>query len=180
VEVLSLDAAGVTGEAVEDGATFAENALKKALYAQQRAGGWCLADDSGLCIDALDGAPGVYSARWAGPGQSLPELALRKLAGIPEAERGASFWSVAALVAPDGSFWGFAGECRGVISKEERGVSEHGLPYDSIFIPAGQSLTFAEMGMEQKNALSHRGQAFAKLREFLSAETLSRAGLAEI
>lgn len=169
-EVCSADDAGVHEDVVEDGQTFAENALKKARFVAKQSGEWAVADDSGLCIAALNGKPGVYSARWAGEnvtGDTLVAHTLTALKAIPEGKRQAWFESCAALVAPDGREWTFSGKILGSIPLVPRGTPRPKLPYDTIFIPDGYDRTFAEMSDVEKNSLSHRGKAFGELREFL-------------
>ncbi|MDP2696377.1 MAG: RdgB/HAM1 family non-canonical purine NTP pyrophosphatase [bacterium] len=173
VEVLSAEEAGVFEDVVEDGKNFEENALKKARFIVEKTGGWAIADDSGLCIKALDGAPGVHSARWAGDREiaNLVEYTLDKMKNIPEEERSAYFESAAALCAPDGRHWFFSGTINGQISLEARGVDRPKLPYDLIFIPEGYDKTFAEMSDVEKNSLSHRGVAFSRLKKFIEEMT---------
>lgn len=171
VDVLSAEEAGVHEDVLEDGVTFAENALKKARYVSQRTGQWAVADDSGLSIDVLDGAPGVFSARWAGENASGEELVshtLKELAGVPEHRRTAWFETAAALVSPDGQEWTFSGRVEGLIPLTPRGTPRERLPYDVIFIPEGYSKTFAEMTDAEKNGMSHRGAAFLQLKAFVA------------
>jgi len=168
IEVQSADQAGVTEEVVEDGKTFAENALKKARFVTEKTGQWAVADDSGICIKALNNAPGVFSTRWAGESASPEKLrqhTLSQMKNIPESNRQAWMESVAALTAPDGRHWLFTGKVEGVITLKPAGQTRKGMPYDAIFIPRGHSRTFAEMSSQEKNALSHRGIAFGKLRK---------------
>lgn len=166
IEVLSAEEAGVFEDVVEDGETFEENALKKAKFVAEKTGEWAVADDSGLCISALGGAPGVQSARWS-EGADLAEYTLDKLKNIPAEERTAYFRSTAALCAPDGRHWFFQGRIDGEIPLEPRGIDRPKLPYDVIFIPEGYNRTFAEMSDAEKNSLSHRGLAFSCLKEFI-------------
>ncbi len=171
IEVLSADEAGITEDVVEGGKTFKENAIKKARFVVSKSE-WAVADDSGICIDALGGEPGVYSARWAGENVSAETLiarTLERLSNAPEEKRQACFVSTLVLCAPDARGWVFEGEARGLISTEPRGTPRPKLPYDVIFIPDGYNRTFAQMSDEEKNSLSHRGLAFRKLREFLSS-----------
>ncbi len=171
MEIISADEAGAPEDVIEDGVTFAENALKKARFVSQRTGKWAVADDSGLSIDALDGAPGVFSARWAGEGatgEQLVTYTLNELQGVPEHRRTAWFETAAALVSPDGQEWTFSGRLDGMIPLSPRGTPRERLPYDVIFIPEGHTRTFAEMTDEEKNSLSHRGDAFRQLKEFLA------------
>lgn len=168
--IVSAAEAGVMEDVVEDGKTFASNALKKARFVGYRTNEWTMADDSGICVDALEGAPGVYSARWAGegaPGHKWVELLLSKMKDVPEGKRTACFETMAVLFNPNGgeAFF-FKGEVRGKITLRPKGVPHPKLPYDSVFIPDGFTKTFSEM-LEKKNELSHRGRAFAKLKEFV-------------
>lgn len=165
-------AVGGMPEVDEDQNTFAGNALKKAraLAALLPEEGWALADDSGLCVDALLGAPGVRSARFAGPGASdrdnLNKL-LAKLEPVEDENRGAAFECHLALVSPHGEERLFVGRCPGRIVREPAG--KKGFGYDPVFVPEGHERTFAEMTGEEKAGLSHRGQAFARFVEWVSA-----------
>ena len=152
-------------DADETGTTFVENALIKARHAVDATGLPAIADDSGICVDALDGRPGVYSARYAGPDatdDSNNDLLLRELDGVPDDERGAAFHCVACFVAP-----GFdepviaQGEWRGRILRERRGAG--GFGYDPLFYLPSLGLSSAELSPQEKNARSHRGQAIAAL-----------------
>lgn len=171
LEIISASEAGVLEEPVEDGATFTDNALIKAKYVSERVGEWVVADDSGLCVEALDGAPGVFSARWAGEGATGEDKAnkvLKELGDLPVDRRGAYFESSLALVSPQGEHWIFSGRIDGKITfARQEVVARPKLPYDAIFIPVGHEKTFGEMTDEEKNALSHRGQAFRDLKDFL-------------
>lgn len=170
-KVVSAEEVGIGDDVVEDGKTFAENALKKARYVAQQSGQWAVADDSGLCIRALNGAPGVFSARWAGENSSDQEktnFVLEKMKGVPDNKRQAWFESTAAIVSPQGKHWIFTGKIEGQIAKSPRGRPRYKMPYDLIFIPQGEKRTFAEMLDQEKNTISQRGLAFKKLKEFLS------------
>ncbi|MDG1950175.1 MAG: RdgB/HAM1 family non-canonical purine NTP pyrophosphatase [bacterium] len=170
IEVLSAADAGFTQEVVEDGMTFEENALKKARVVAEATGEWTIADDSGITINALAGRPGVYTARWAGPeanDQDLVSYTLEQLEDIPKGRRAASFHTVAALVGPNGEEHTFEGIIDGTIPLTPKGKMRPKLPYDVIFIPEEEMRTFAQMSDEEKNSLSHRGRAFAKLNAFL-------------
>ena len=167
IEVLSADDAGVTEDPVEDGLTFEENALKKARFVCQKSGECAVADDSGICLDALNGAPGIYTARWAGEGNDLIDFTLNKIKDFSDEKLGATFRCAVALVMPDGREFVFEGASPGRVIKERRGLANPKLPYDQIFIPEGCEQTFAEMPREEKHRLSHRGRAFSKLKEFL-------------
>jgi len=172
VEVVDAESQGVTEEPVEDGETFEANALKKAGFVAVRTGEWSVADDSGICIDALEGRPGVQSARWAGEGVDLALFTLSALQDVPIPKRTAKFVSSVVLVSPSGSHWTFTGMIEGQITTEIVGEGHVKLPYDRIFRPNGYDKTFAEMTMEEKNSLSHRGRAFRELREWLEAYLL--------
>jgi len=170
IEVLSMDKTDVKEDVVEDGQTFAENALKKARFVTQKTGEWAVADDSGICIKALNNAPGVRSARWAGEGASTEKImqhALEQMKDVPEGRRQAWMESAAALTAPDGRHWIFTGKVGGDITLKPAGKAKPGMPYDYIFKPKGYHQTFAEMSNAEKNNLSHRGAAFRQLIEFI-------------
>jgi len=173
IVVLSAEEAGVHDEPVEDGATFEINALKKALETGKATHEWAVADDSGLCIKALGGEPGVFSKRWAGEGADdakIIEYTFQKIKNIPEGEREAWFESAVALVSPSGDYWLFNGIVSGKLSQSPRGRHLPGLPYDVFFIPEGEERTFGEMTGAEKNALSHRGRAFQELKQFLAKQ----------
>lgn len=144
----------------ETGSTFAANAELKARALAQATGLWSMADDSGLEVDALGGAPGVYSARFAGEPVSYEannEKLMRMLEG--HTNRKARFRCALALVSPDGELFAVEGCCEGSIIDQRRGSG--GFGYDPLFLPAGEMMTFAEMPSEQKNRISHRGRALA-------------------
>ncbi len=152
----------------EDGESFEENALKKARVLCRWSGKIAMADDSGLEVQALGGAPGVRSARYAGPGASDEEnnrRLLMAMAGVAPAERKARFRCVVALVHPDGREWIFEGSCEGAIASEIRGT--RGFGYDPVFLLPEEGKTFAEIGPEAKNRVSHRARALAELRKAL-------------
>ena len=152
---------GLPEDVVEDAETFEGNALKKARELCGASGLWTLADDSGLEVAALNNAPGVYSARYAGEPCSYPannEKLQRELAGI--ADRRARFRCVIALCAPDGREWTVDGSCPGRIIQETRG--SNGFGYDPLFVPDGYEQTFAELNGETKNRISHRGNALRR------------------
>jgi XTP/dITP diphosphohydrolase len=155
-------------EIVEDGATFVENAQKKALTVARFTGLMAIADDSGLEVEALEGAPGVYSARFAGEGAADSEN-IKKLLGllsrVPFEKRNARFVCVIALATPEGDVHLVEGECPGMIAAEERGTS--GFGYDPVFIVPAYGKTFAELGSEIKNKISHRAMALNKLCSLL-------------
>jgi XTP/dITP diphosphohydrolase len=155
-------------ETVEDGVTFEENALKKAREASQFSGLPALADDSGLVVDALNGRPGVFSARYAGEGVGDTANNLRlleELRTIPEDRRQGAFVCVLAFVTPEGVERLFSGSIAGRILSAARG--EGGFGYDPLFLVDGFDRSMAELGLADKNRVSHRAQAFAKFREYL-------------
>ena len=162
-------------EAPETGATFAENALLKAREAVRYTGLPAVADDSGLTVDALNGMPGVLSARWSGrhgDDAANTALLLGQLADVPDERRGAAFVCAAAVVTPDGAEWVLERSWRGQVVREGRG--SNGFGYDPVFLPDGLERTAAELTAAEKDALSHRGQAFAALVP-LVAELLGRS-----
>ncbi|MBO7740706.1 MAG: XTP/dITP diphosphatase [Clostridia bacterium] len=165
-EVLSLDAIGFHDEIIEDGSTFEENALIKARTVS-KLGYIGIADDSGLCVDALNGEPGIYSARYAGEpcdDAKNNEKILKSLEGKEDPERGAAFVSVIACTLPNGKHFTVRGECKGKMLKAPQGDS--GFGYDPLFMPEGFDKTFAELSFDEKNGISHRGralEAFARL-----------------
>ncbi|WP_019853394.1 RdgB/HAM1 family non-canonical purine NTP pyrophosphatase [Actinopolyspora mortivallis] len=164
VEVVGLDAVPEFPEAPETGATFEENALAKATDAVRATGLPAVADDSGLSVDALNGMPGVLSARWAGghgDDQANLELVLGQLRDVPDERRGAAFVAAAALVTPEGSETVVRGTWPGRIVREPRGTN--GFGYDPIFVPEGESRTSAELSSAEKDADSHRGRALREL-----------------
>jgi XTP/dITP diphosphohydrolase len=168
---MSVVAAGDLGlpEPEETGTTFEENAALKAMAAAAASGLPALADDSGIAVDALGGAPGVYSARWAGAdkdfGKAMRDVEekLAALGATAPAERKAHFVAVLALAFPDGSCDLFRGEVHGHLEFPPRG--ENGFGYDPIFVPEGHDITFGEMAPERKQSMSHRARAFMKFAE---------------
>lgn len=162
--ISEFTAAGDLGlpEPEENGASFAENAKIKALAASKASGKPALADDSGLSVAALGGAPGIFSARWAGSEKDFKKAMAMVQDMIAEFEdRRAAFICALCIAWPDGESQVFEGQIDGHLTFPARG--EKGFGYDPIFIPEGQILTFAEMAPEQKQAFSHRARAFAKL-----------------
>ena len=168
-DILSLREAGIDHETVEDGTTFMENALKKAREIAEISGAAALADDSGICAHALGGAPGIYSARYAGEDgghgddEANNDLLLKNLED--KADRTAHYTCAMALCYPDGSEVTAEGYMYGTVIAERRG--ERGFGYDPLFVPVGESRTVAEMTDEEKNAISHRANALKNLLEKL-------------
>ena len=162
-QILGAEAFDVP-EPVEDEVTFAGNALIKARQLAEATGLLSLADDSGICVAAMGGAPGVFSARWCGrhgDDAANLELLLAQMADVPERRRGASFVCAAAMAAPDGREEVAEGVMRGSLLFAPRG--ENGFGYDPIFRPEGLSVSSAELTPERKEAISHRGKAFRAL-----------------
>jgi XTP/dITP diphosphohydrolase len=155
-------------EIEETGDTLEENALIKAFVLRNKYNLPVLADDSGLMVDKLDGRPGVNSARYAGPeGDSDQNMALllKELKGVPEDERTARFVSVLALAVPGGEVHVTHGECAGVILKKRKGKG--GFGYDPVFQPSAYDCSMAQLSLEEKNAISHRGKALSAIKEIL-------------
>jgi len=156
-------------EVPETESTFEGNALLKARALAQHTGLTAIADDSGLCVNALNGMPGVLSARWSGSDVDADranlDLVLRQLKDVPDVRRGAQFVCAAAVVRPDGEEFTVRGTVDGILVREPRGT--HGFGYDPIFVPTGFEITTAEMTAEQKDAISHRGQAMRQIAELI-------------
>ncbi len=162
-EVLSLREIGCHDDIPETADTFSGNAIQKAQYIKEHYGYDCFADDSGLEVDVLGGAPGVFSARYSGGGsEANMDKLLHNL--TEKSERGAQFRTVIALLVGEETHL-FEGVVRGTITHERRG--EGGFGYDPIFVPEGYDLTFAQLGSEIKNRISHRAKAVEKLAEYL-------------
>ncbi len=170
LEIFSARAVGGMPDVVEDTGTFAGNARKKALAlkALVPAEAWVLADDSGVCVDALGGAPGVESAYYAGPEHDAAAN-LRKLTAVmrdvPDTQRGAQFVCVLLLLGPGGVEQVFSGQCTGRLSREPVGGA--GFGYDPLFVPDGFTRTYAQLSEAEKNSISHRGRAWVQLAEWL-------------
>ncbi|MCX2720203.1 non-canonical purine NTP diphosphatase [Lentiprolixibacter aurantiacus] len=166
IELVSLDDIGCREDIPENGLTLEENALAKAQHVKDKYGLDCFADDTGLLTDALGGAPGVWSARYAGPErdplQNMNKL-LQELQGV--SNRSARFQTAIALIL-EGRTHFFSGVAEGTIIETARG--NKGFGYDPIFLPEGETRTFAEMTLAEKNLISHRGKALKKLSKFLS------------
>ena len=167
IHVRSLSDLGCDEDIPETADTLQGNALQKAQFVHERYNCNCFADDTGLEIDALDGRPGVYSARYAGEGCSFDDnvrKVLAELENVPLAQRTARFRTVVALVL-DGRTYFFEGKVEGLMTLERHGVE--GFGYDPIFLPEGYGQTFAEMDASEKNRISHRGRAMAQMVGFL-------------
>lgn len=171
IKILSLDEAGIKGEAVEDGTTLEQNALKKARYAfEQSHGKPTLSEDTGFFIDALGGQPGIHAARWAGKisTEGIRDFTLEKMKNIPRAQRTARFETCAVFVWDHSSGMVFRGSVKGTILREPRCECQPNMPYSGIFVPDGEKMVWAQMTIEKENAISHRGQAFKKVRDALA------------
>lgn len=170
VEIVSARAVGGMPEVVEDTGTFVGNARKKAraLWERLPAGSWALADDSGLCVDALNGGPGVESAYFAGPqGDGAANLAklVTVMREVPQGSRGAKFVCVLLVCGPGGEEKIFEGESAGQLAYEPKGGA--GFGYDPLFVPAGHEHSFSELGDAVKAGISHRARAWARLAEWV-------------
>jgi XTP/dITP diphosphohydrolase len=167
-KILSMQDFPEVPEILEDGRTFAENAIKKATVVARRTGRMAIADDSGLAVDALEGRPGVLSSRYAGEGATDPDRyhkLLQEMAGIPPGQRGAAFLCAVAVVSPVGNVEVVEGECRGEIASSPRGTQ--GFGYDPVFSIPELGRTMAEVEPEVKNRISHRARALEKLKQVL-------------
>ncbi|OMI33829.1 RdgB/HAM1 family non-canonical purine NTP pyrophosphatase [Streptomyces sparsogenes] len=164
VELVGADAYPEAPDVKETGVTFAENALLKAHALARATGHPAVADDSGLCVDVLGGAPGIFSARWSGrhgDDRANLELLLAQLADVPDEHRAAHFECAAALALPDGTERVVTGRLPGTLRRDP--VGGGGFGYDPILQPDGETRTCAELTPEEKNAISHRGKAFRAL-----------------
>lgn len=170
VDLVGLEDFPGAPEVAETESSFAGNALLKARAIADFTGLPAIADDSGLCVDALNGMPGIYSARWAGrhgDDRANLELVLGQMADVPDTRRGAQFVCAAAWVVPGESEHVIEGVLEGSLARAPRG--SHGFGYDPIFVPRGYALTTAELRPEEKDAISHRGQAFRSLAQFMAS-----------
>lgn len=167
IKFITLNDLGLRDDVTEDGSTFEENALKKSKYFSKKTGLITVADDSGICIDALDGKPGVYSARYGGSmsNEARRNKILKEMEGVPENERTARQVCVIALSTPGAETHLFKGQCEGIIL--EKASIDNGLTYDPIFFYPPLNCTFAELSKSEKNQVSHRGEAARKLVQFL-------------
>ena len=165
LEWVSLKDVGITHDVEETGQTFEENARLKAVAYAKESGLLTLADDSGLEVDVLNGEPGIYSARYGGPGlddEGRYRLLLKKLKGVEEGKRGARFRCVVALVVPGGEIYTAGGQCEGSIIWEPEG--ENGFGYDPVFMVSEKGVTMASLDSETKNQISHRARALEALK----------------
>ena len=170
IELVGLDDFPGAPEVAETESSFAGNALLKARAIAEFTGLAAIADDSGLCVDALNGMPGIYSARWAGrhgDDRANLELVLGQMGDVPDARRSAQFVCAAAWVVPGESEHVVEGVLEGSLARGQRGTN--GFGYDPIFVPRGYVLTTAELRPEEKDAISHRGQAFRSLAQVMTS-----------
>ncbi|MDP9846119.1 XTP/dITP diphosphohydrolase [Streptosporangium lutulentum] len=164
IEIVGLEEFPEIGDVAETGLTFAENALLKAHAVAEQSGLPAIADDSGLCVDALNGMPGIFSARWSGKhgdDEANLNLLLAQVSDVPRDRRAAHFACAATLALPSGEERVAEGALHGVIIDVPRG--SNGFGYDPIFVPDGESRTTAELSAREKDAISHRGRAFRAL-----------------
>lgn len=170
-EILSMKEAGIEADIVEDGKTFEENALIKARAVSKAGNIMAMADDSGLVVDCMDGAPGIYSARFMGEDTSYDiknNYIIEQAMKVPPEERTARFVCAIACVMPDGREWVVRGTVEGVINDRQAG--ENGFGYDPIFLVPELGVTTAQLPPEEKNAISHRGRALRAMRSLLKQE----------
>jgi XTP/dITP diphosphohydrolase len=168
VQIVSLDNFPEAPEVEEDGKTLEQNATKKARTIAKLLKRWTIDDDTGLEVDYLNGEPGVYSARWAGPGCTYKDnnkKLLASLKGVPEKKRTASFRCVIAIANPKGKVWTVEGRIKGVIATKTKG--RRGFGYDPVFFVPKENMTFAELPSEIKNRISHRARALQKAKKLL-------------
>ncbi|MBO4212034.1 MAG: XTP/dITP diphosphatase [Oscillospiraceae bacterium] len=169
MELVLQSELGVRVDVEETGSSFEENSVLKAKAVMEATGLPAIADDSGLCVDALEGAPGIYSARYGAPDcvsdRDRLEYLLNNLRTIRSEERTARFLCVITLAYPDGRILTARGSCEGLITLEPRGTE--GFGYDPVFYIPSQGCTFAQMGQQQKNAISHRANALKRLCQML-------------
>lgn len=172
IKILTLSEAGIEGEAVEDGISLGENAMKKVQYVKERLSepAWIMADDTGLFINALGGRPGIHAARWAGDVSTdeITQYTLKQLEG--KTDRSATFKTVVYLMTPDGRTLQFEGEVDGHLAEAPKVPAQPKMPYSPLFTPVGTNKVWGEMTVEEENAVSHRGKAFRKVAAFLEEE----------
>ncbi len=171
IDIRSLDDLGIEGEGKEGEESLSVNAFIKAEYGRSRIQQYWIADDSGIFIDVLDGAPGVRSARWAGEkatDQEIMEFTLHMLEGKRGSERDATFRTVALLLSPDGERrWEFTGDVRGNILTHTKAKAQPHMPYGAIFVPKGANKPLSEMSHDELGKFSHRYKAFRKTRDHI-------------
>jgi XTP/dITP diphosphohydrolase len=171
--VQTLDEVGIIGEGIEDGTTLEENAYKKAWYAHEKSDGtyWTMADDTGLFILGLNGEPGIRAARWIGKQATTEEViayTLKRMENI--IDRTARFETTVVLISPEGKKHSFSGDVTGTILNFQKTKPQPKMPFSSLFMPKGNDKVWAEMSIEEENKLSHRGQAFRQVIQFLKTQ----------
>ncbi len=170
IKIISIDEAGISGEAEENGETIEENVLKKANFVAQKTSEWVIADDTGIYIEALEGKPGAYPKRWLEQFDNQSDkmnYVIERMKNISDDERQVYFKTAVALISPKKEKWFFQGILNGIITREVKGVPDKFLPYDTLFQPEGYNKTFSQMDKSVKNKISHRAQAFRKAKEFI-------------
>ena len=164
VEIKNLDDFGQIPEVIEDGTTFDDNAYKKASFTARVLGYPAMADDSGLCVEALDGAPGVWSARYAGENATDADNVNKMLDDLKDKDnRNAAFKCVISIAVPTGAALTYEGECQGIISKKP--VGDNGFGYDPLFFYPEFNKTFAQLTVQEKGRVSHRGKALKEIAD---------------
>ena len=164
IEIKNLNDFGPIPEVIEDGTTFDDNAYKKASFTARVLGYPAMADDSGLCVEALDGAPGVWSARYAGKNATDTDNVNKMLDDLKDKEnRNASFKCVVSIAVPTGAALTYEGECQGVITKKPAG--DNGFGYDPLFLYPEFNKTFAQLSIQEKGSVSHRGKALKEIAD---------------
>ena len=164
VEIKNLNDFGQIPEVIEDGTTFDDNAYKKASFTARVLGYPSMADDSGLCVEALDGAPGVWSARYAGKNATDADNVNKMLDDLKDKDnRNAAFKCVISIAVPTGAALTYEGECQGVITKEP--VGDNGFGYDPLFFYPEFNKTFAQLSIQEKGRVSHRGKALKEIAD---------------
>ena len=171
-KILTLDDAEIEGQGVEDGSSLEENATKKAVFAFENKPlsltAWTMSDDSGLFINALHGEPGIEAATWAGEHATTSEITQHTLQQLKGVKDRTAYWeTVAVLISPEGKIHTFNGRCPGRLLEEQRVQPQPKMPYSGIFVPDASDKVWAEMSVEEENAISHRGQAFRQVRSFI-------------
>jgi len=162
IDIKNLDDFGPIPDVIEDGKTFDDNAYKKAAFTAKILGYPAMADDSGLCVEALDGAPGVYSARYAGENATDADNVKKMLTDLDGIEnRNAAFQCVISIAVPTGAALTYEGECKGILTKEPMG--DNGFGYDPLFFYPDFNKTFAQLTLEEKGQVSHRGKALKEI-----------------
>ena len=162
IDIKNLDDFGPIPDVIEDGKTFDDNAYKKAAFTAKILGYPAMADDSGLCVEALDGAPGVYSARYAGENATDVDNVKKMLTDLDGIEnRNAAFQCVISIAVPTGAALTYEGECKGILTKEPMG--DNGFGYDPLFFYPDFNKTFAQLTLEEKGQVSHRGKALKEI-----------------